>query len=149
MNFYLACALALVSGLLIGMATRLWNKPAKRPAIVVGMWVRLKCDVFGRYTARSVIREFRVIAECECPGNDPAYLLQQVENDREVGCPMWRKAQAIEPIPGRGKGLPAPTEEQARALNAAYGITCDTHPLEDCTFKGRQRLQRGLPGHQT
>ena len=45
------------------------------------------------------------------------------------------------------RGRP-PTEAEAQALNRQHGITCPNHPNDDCTHKARQRIAKGLPGHQ-
>jgi hypothetical protein len=80
----------------LGALSRVWGKPAKRKAIV-------------------------------------------------VGCTRCPYAQ-----PPRTSPPPAPTEEEAQAINAAHGLTCPTeeHAVLDCTNKARQRIALGLPGHQ-
>lgn len=83
MDFYFACALALVCGLLIGMGTRLWNMPTPRPAITVGDMVQMR----GRQRAG----EFRVKAECvgSGPTATRALYVQRVASGLEVGNPAW------------------------------------------------------------
>lgn len=57
--FLLACLLAIVCGVMLGAASRLWNMPAERPIRIGDRIVVRKSTAHG---------SFQVVATCECDG---------------------------------------------------------------------------------
>jgi hypothetical protein len=107
------------------------HAPAKVGDFVQVVWGgrRFVCFVIGRPYDQAVCQPWNLTYDTPSPHS-----------------PISVNVHAIKRVTVR----PSLTEHQARAINVYHGIHCDTpeHSQADCSHKGRQRIELGLPGHQ-